>query len=190
MSKSRNAHCSVCGKSVWKSHGPQICRDCRSTGAFRKGPALSKIATKCAWCGDMYFAPKRNPGSKFCSNSCKGRAGAEARRKHLTPEAKAEALRLKNDRRHSKRRAQLAAVEFEDFDRVEVFRRDGWKCQLCGRKVDSSLKSPDPMSASLDHIVPVSVGGAHTRLNTQLAHLHCNISKGNRGGGEQLLLVG
>lgn len=36
------------------------------------------------------------------------------------------------------------------------------------------------MSASLDHVVPLSLGGAHTPENTQASHLICNGRKGNR----------
>jgi 5-methylcytosine-specific restriction endonuclease McrA len=36
------------------------------------------------------------------------------------------------------------------------------------------------MRASVDHIVPLSLGGPHTLDNAQLAHLRCNAIKGNR----------
>lgn len=34
-----------------------------------------------------------------------------------------------------------------------------------------------PLSASIDHIVPIAKGGSHTRENVQIAHLFCNIEK-------------
>lgn len=46
------------------------------------------------------------------------------------------------------------------------------------------------MSASLDHVVPMSKGGGHTYANTQCSHLKCNVDKKNGGHGEQLALVG
>lgn len=164
----------------------KLARD-RAYGARR----IASERITCAMCGDEFHPLLRNVGkARYCSASCRGRAGAEARRKYLTSEAKAEALRLKNERRWDQRRARKAAAAFEDFDRREVFIRDGWRCGICKGKVDAKLSAPHPMSASLDHIVPLSRGGDHTRANTQLAHLRCNIAKGNRGGGEQLLLVG
>lgn len=60
----------------------------------------------------------------------------------------------------------------------DVWVRDGGKCRLCGEPIDISLRHPDPKSASLDHIVPISAGGAHCMTNVQLAHLGCNSKKG------------
>ena len=51
-------------------------------------------------------------------------------------------------------------------------------------------KWPDPEAASVDHIVPLSLGGDDTKANIQLAHFGCNCRKRNRGGGEQLRLIG
>lgn len=88
------------------------------------------------------------------------------------------------------RRAHLATVVVETFDRREIYARDRWVCGICGRKVDWRLAYPHPQSASLDHIVPVSKGGDHTRANTRLAHFGCNSARGNRGDGDQLALIG
>jgi 5-methylcytosine-specific restriction endonuclease McrA len=44
--------------------------------------------------------------------------------------------------------------------------------------VDKRLAWPDPKSASLDHVRPISRGGSHTYFNVQLAHLTCNLKKG------------
>ena len=51
-------------------------------------------------------------------------------------------------------------------------------CGICGLPVDKSLRSPHPMSATVDHIIPVSKGGHPTDLdNLQLAHRCCNRQK-------------
>lgn len=68
----------------------------------------------------------------------------------------------------------------EKFLDIEIFERDGWKCQLCGKRVDKTLVHPNPFSASLDHVRPIARGGGHTRVNCQLAHLRCNLSKNAR----------
>lgn len=54
-------------------------------------------------------------------------------------------------------------------------------CAICGRPVDFNRVFPDPWSATLDHIVPVSKGGDPAALeNLQLAHLQCNRIKANK----------
>ena len=51
-------------------------------------------------------------------------------------------------------------------------------CGICGKPVDKSLKYPDPMSPTVDHIIPVSKHGDPISLdNLQLAHRHCNRMK-------------
>lgn len=80
----------------------------------------------------------------------------------------------------AKRRAMKLGAEAENFYVREVFERDGWICGLCGETVDPQVKYPHPRSASLDHKVPLSKGGAHTRANSQCSHLSCNMAKGNR----------
>jgi 5-methylcytosine-specific restriction endonuclease McrA len=68
-------------------------------------------------------------------------------------------------------------VDAELIRPVDVFERDGWICGLCGEAIDPELKFPHPMSASVDHIIPLARGGPHTMLNVQAAHLRGNIVK-------------
>lgn len=90
----------------------------------------------------------------------------------------------------ARRRARKTSAEVEVFTNAEIFARDRWRCGVCGRKVDARKTYPDPMSPSLDHVVPLAEGGPHSRANVRLAHLGCNVRRGARGGGEQLALVG
>lgn len=53
-------------------------------------------------------------------------------------------------------------------------------CGICDGPMDGDLKRPDPMSKSVDHIVPLSRGGTHTQDNLQWTHLRCNLRKGAR----------
>jgi 5-methylcytosine-specific restriction endonuclease McrA len=90
----------------------------------------------------------------------------------------------------AKRRALKRGAETEIFTHVEIFERDRWKCGICRKRISKRLKYPHPMSASLDHIIPLSKGGSHMRAGVQASHLTCNVKKHNLGGGEQLLLIG
>ncbi len=73
----------------------------------------------------------------------------------------------------ARRRSRMADVFIETVVPRRVFERDGWLCGICGINVEKK-------DASLDHIIPISKGGAHSYANTQTSHLRCNISKGAR----------
>lgn len=85
------------------------------------------------------------------------------------------------DRARTKVRYRNVRMTDEAHDRIyveDVMERDGNRCALCEGLIDQSLRFPHPMSRSVDHIVPLSVGGTHTFDNVQAAHLGCNTSKG------------
>lgn len=58
--------------------------------------------------------------------------------------------------------------------------RDGLDCGICRTPVDMAARWPDPKSASVDHIIPVSRGGTHDESNLQLSHWACNHAKRDR----------
>lgn len=91
--------------------------------------------------------------------------------------------------RNKRRRARKRTGIIERFNSIEIYERDRWICQLCKKRVNKRLSYPHPYSASLDHIIPLSKGGNHTRANVHLAHLTCN-KKAFTGGIKQLLLFG
>jgi 5-methylcytosine-specific restriction endonuclease McrA len=95
----------------------------------------------------------------------------------------------KRDRYHRRRALKRNAATGQPVRLQEIALRDGLRC-FCGDVVDMALEWPHPMSKSLDHVVPLSQGGLHDPSNVRLAHLHCNTLRGNRGGGEQLALLG
>ena len=54
-------------------------------------------------------------------------------------------------------------------------------CGICGQPVDKTLKYPDPMSKTVDHIIPIAKGGHPSDLsNLQLAHRCCNRQKSDK----------
>lgn len=102
------------------------------------------------------------------------------------PEKAARSAAIKRHRR----RARQRGLPNEAIDRQVVGKRDGWRCGICRRMIDPKRAYPHPLSQSLDHIVPLSKGGHHTYANVRIAHLKCNTERGNRGGNEQLALIG
>lgn len=59
------------------------------------------------------------------------------------------------------------------FSRHNIYVRDSSRCQYCGRRFPTS-------ELSLDHVVPLSRGGATSWENVVCACLPCNVRKGNR----------
>ena len=54
-------------------------------------------------------------------------------------------------------------------------------CALCGKPIDKSLRFPNPLSPSIDHIIPIAKGGHPAALeNLQLTHLKCNQTKATK----------
>lgn len=80
----------------------------------------------------------------------------------------------------ARRRARLRNAVVEDFTFAEMWLRDEGRCWICSHSVDPSTAWPDPMSPSIDHVIPLALGGDHTLSNCSLSHLRCNIRKGVR----------
>lgn len=78
------------------------------------------------------------------------------------------------------RRARKAAATVGDVDLVRLRADTDGSCGLCGEVMDWSLEWPDPMSPSIDHKIPLALGGAHSQANLQWAHLVCNMRKNAR----------
>lgn len=54
-------------------------------------------------------------------------------------------------------------------------------CGICGRPVDKRLRYPHPLSATVDHIIPLKRGGHPSDIdNLQLAHWTCNRQKSDK----------
>lgn len=54
-------------------------------------------------------------------------------------------------------------------------------CGICGKEVDFSLRYPHPLSACIDHIIPIAKGGHPSDIdNLQLAHWTCNRQKSDK----------
>lgn len=191
-------YCSItCGQAAYRAaNKDRINADLRQANASK--PLISH---SCGQCGGSFES--RHKMKKFCSQKCRNRwldknnpircsesdcdRGVRAKglcAMHWRREARADGRESNpewDDRRRAnyhKRRALKALAPAEDVRPAVVYERDSWICGLCSSPVDPSLSYPDPMSASLDHVLPLSRGGHHTYENTQLAHLSCNVQKG------------
>ena len=80
----------------------------------------------------------------------------------------------------ARRRARKAETVVEHFTFAQVWVRDEGRCWLCGESVDPDLIWPDPLGPSIDHVIPLVLGGSHTLANCSLSHLVCNLRKGTK----------
>lgn len=89
--------------------------------------------------------------------------------------------RNERKRESEQRRRAVKSGAYTDPVSIEAIgRRDRWRCHICAAEIDRSLRHPDPLSLSIDRVVPLSVGGTHEPANVKLAHLRCNVSRGAR----------
>jgi len=128
---------------------------------------------KCSYCGKLHIPTYRDTSSVYCSVSCRKRAERKIKR------CQTNAYVRKSAERNGER-----------FDPMDVLVRDGWRCQLCGKKLNPKHRGSYRDDApELDHIIPLSQGGEHSKRNTQCACRKCNLAKGSMAEG-QLLLFG
>ena len=148
--------CPRCGQAFWPwANGKHPRTFCNVECAKPPRPSVCPVEfSRCLHCDGAFRV--KFAGHACCSKSCRVRYQSKRRKlrlKGLTP--------------------SVITV-------AHIYDRDGGICGLCGQPVDRSLAYPHPMSGTVDHVVPLSRGGAQSLDNTQLAHARCNISKGNR----------
>lgn len=124
----------------------------------RPTPPNPMVVKQCRLCTTAFLAPERNH-QVFCSARCRKRTHSS----HV-------------DRRARQRRAAV----IEHIVPLVVFEREGWICHLCGEAIDPALTGNHDYAASLDHVVPIRLGGHHSYDNVKAAHRICNSREGGR----------
>lgn len=165
-------HCELCGR-LFSSQAADAkwCSDrCRADGTRTSWPSCKVFLRDCTVCGVLFATPYT---VVTCSKQC-----ASVKRRDDHREAK-------HKRRARKRDAFVARVT-----RRSIFERDRWRCHICGKPVRRKAVVPHPLAPTLDHLIPLAEGGTHEPANVRTAHYRCNVAKGDRGGGEQLMLIG
>lgn len=178
--RGRERVCRICGDTFYSQSRSCYCsEECRLEGCRRQHEVymtekVGHRTYRCQECGRQFVAPYGDKRRHFCSLQC-------SRRNYRTsPQGRAQRARNRRMRRARK----YGNGPIQDIDPRAVYARDGWHCGICGKPVDPDLEFPDPMSATLDHIIPLAQGGTHTWRNVQLAHQICNSCKRDVGGGQ------
>lgn len=154
------SNCSVCGVQVIDSgngrnlpRGKRRCMDCIRAANYRN----------CFHCGKRFYVNRKD--RRFCSPQC-WNGWKSANRDELSAA-----------RRRAKRKALKINAFVELVDPRRVFERDSYRCWICEGEI---LPGHPRWSPSVDHVVPLSLGGLHSYANVRTAHLFCNHVKGAR----------
>ena len=166
-------HCEVCNKPFATRHRKKECCSDECSNSLhlsrmreRYSPA-ERISKQCEVCGNIFLSNRVQ--YKCCSPSCS----------HINETV------AKNHRQ----RARHFDVEYEYVNPAKVFKRDGWRCQICGKKTPKKNRGKRyPNSPELDHRVPMSKGGGHLYSNVQCSCRRCNGQKSNKDCRGQLPL--
>jgi 5-methylcytosine-specific restriction endonuclease McrA len=165
-----------------KNHGkPQSrCKQCRREYMKNYRPSEETKANKRAYDRerrfktpeerrafyDKYFhtekvRAKRREYNRSLPTEIKRAHGRAYYRRH--PQRVAERQRM--------RRALKYQAAVEPFTCADIVERDGPACYLCGKELT-------PREVTLEHVVPLSRGGAHVPENARIACKPCNSRKG------------
>lgn len=208
--------CLTCGTDYYGRGNTGYCGDMcrlegrRSRGRVHETPTVDKV---CTYCNAPFTVPRERAVQVYCGSRCGYLAILASKRKpHEATKRKCDGCgaefeypasykvqkrfcsmvcsrRVRGRDQERRRRARMRGVHTEAVDFAQLCRRDRWKCQLCGEPVKRKAQVPDPLSPTLDHIIPLAKGGTHEAKNVQLAHFRCNALKRDRELG-QLRFIG
>ena len=162
------------------------CRKARNAAYYRAeyAPRSAVGYCECEFCGELFVARSTAHTVRACRGSdcqrlLRNARMREYRRRYAEKHGHALERQFaegRTDARH-RRRATLKGAYVETVRITDLAERDGWVCGICAEPVDPDLKWPHLMSKTIDHVVPIALGGAHAPTNCQIAHLTCNSRK-------------
>jgi hypothetical protein len=164
--------CKICGAVIIGKYGAYCSDICRKENArrttFETNKNKKSTKKKCVICGDMFVSEYGDKRRSYCSIKCSKKASPSG---------------------NMRKRAKYYGVKYQYINPLKVFARDGWLCQMCGKKTPmnrrGSLMSNAP---ELDHRIPISKGGPHVYSNLQCLCRACNARKSNKYIPSQLPL--
>lgn len=174
--------CQWCGKEFKSQQSAQKYCSFGCSGIVRsiKNEQL-RIKYKCKSCGGLFFRPLKNghgDSHSYCSRECAGVG--------TIGDAKTKRYSYSGSARH---RAKEWGVKYTNFNILDIFEIDGWRCRICGRKLDPNKRGTTyKFAPEIDHIIPISLGGDHVPENVQSVCRKCNLKKSNNNSYGQLVL--
>lgn len=160
----------------------------------------SRIKAPCRYCAWQQRIANRPNTWRNAGKPCKGRCGKTLTRyqQHTcldeqcvkTYQRESPQYRATRRKVRQRRRARKRACFVEIVDVMMLLKWQHGKCYHCDQRIDVTKSAPHPKSLTLDHLVPLALGGDHSYANTVASCWDCNCSiKGVRPIGEQLKLV-
>lgn len=187
--------CTNCGSTEhWYAKG--LCSACYQQTRYRPKPRAERQASQpCTHCGTT-------TGQQYIKGMCQPcyirdwntRHPESRKRTYARSDAKRKGTkRVYDESRRDARRASTARWRRDNPERFAesnresshihrahvgkvrishraVYERDGGICHICSKPVPYKVMS-------LDHVVPLVHGGAHSFTNVRCSHRHCNISR-------------
>lgn len=188
--------CASCGRLMWRGKGvlpagKARCRQCRAAEQKKHGTATRyKAGCRCADCREAkrvemaeYVAMVRERDGVTPTQKIRPRS-TEIRPCAVCSEPVTGKIASNRPMHNACRPSKFwaNAIQISDRDRLAIYERDGWICQLCNEPVDRSLNYQDRWAATLDHVMPRSLTlfSDDSPENLRLAHRACNSARGNR----------
>lgn len=165
--------CDVCGREFLRERKPgrplTVCSpECGAERARRSAKKWAQANPE-----RLASQASREPSAKHAYNAAYYEANRDREIQRSLAYARGAGKTAKQARDSARFALSRGAPEAERFTLDEIFKRDGGWCYLCEQDVDRK-------DATMDHVIPVTKGGPHTRANVKLAHRSCNTRKGNR----------
>ena len=156
----RLVHCLECNRNLpHKAHG--LCDTCYNrehVSRWKKANPAKKRAHNRRWA-------KANPGKQREYNRRWAKANPGKQREYNRRWFKANPAKKREYMR--RRRAAKRGATVEPVDEAAIYERCGYTCVYCGATEDLTL----------DHVIPLAGGGAHSEDNLVVACRRCNSSK-------------
>lgn len=154
--RKKEIRCECCEKKRIEAEQLQIAR--QKMMRFFNALIEFRIPKKCVVCGKEFFS--QYPNQKYCSLTCKRKSKSSG---------------------NIRKRCRKYGVKYEHgITLAKVYARDHGICQICGKPTDWHDNSWGCIGSNyptIDHIVALANGGAHSWDNVQLAHAMCNSIK-------------
>lgn len=160
--------CKICGKPCFRKRGnpeDNLCAACWKVRAARRREAERKAARAAA-------GTPANPRWPWVQGECRHCGERFVRKGMASPYC---------SKRCNLRDRPSGGIPISRRERLAIYERDNWTCQLCGEPVDRQAHYLDDWAPTLDHIEPRSAAliPDHSPRNLRTAHRWCNSARGD-----------